>query len=42
MASAAVDQAIAALHGQKLDAFYAIDGSLVTKDNVASFPGWAE
>ena len=42
MASAAVEQAIRALHGEKLDAFYSIDGSLVTKDNVASFPGWTE
>ena len=42
MAIAAVEQAIRALKGEKLDAFFAIDGSLVTKDNVATFPGWAE
>jgi ribose transport system substrate-binding protein len=42
MAVAAVEQAIAALHGEKLEAFFSIDGSLVTKDNVASFPGWVE
>ncbi len=42
MAVAAVEQAIRALHGEKLEAFFSIDGSLVTKDNVATFPGWAE
>ncbi len=42
MAVAAVEQAIRALHGEKLEPFFSIDGSLVTKDNVASFPGWAE
>jgi ribose transport system substrate-binding protein len=42
MAIAAVEQAVRALHGEKLDAFFSIDGSLVTKDNVATFPGWAE
>ncbi len=42
MAVAAVEQAIRALHGEKLEPFLSIDGSLVTKDNVASFPGWAE
>ncbi len=42
MAVAAVEQAIRALHGEKLEPFFSIDGSLVTKDNVATFPGWAE
>jgi ribose transport system substrate-binding protein len=42
MAVAAIEQAERALRGEKLDAFYSIDGSLVTKDNVASYPGWAE
>lgn len=42
MAIAAVEQAVRALHGEKLEAFFAIDGTLVTKDNVATFPGWSE
>ena len=42
MAVAAIEQAERALRGEKLEAFYSIDGSLVTKDNVASYPGWAE
>jgi ribose transport system substrate-binding protein len=42
MAVAAIDQAERALRGEKLEAFYSIDGSLVTKENVASYPGWAE
>ncbi len=42
MAVAAVEQAIRALQGHKLEPFYPIDGALVTKDNVASYPGWAE
>lgn len=42
MAIAAIEQAERALRGEKLDAFHSIDGSLVTKDNVATYPGWAE
>jgi ribose transport system substrate-binding protein len=42
MAAAAVEQALLALKGEKLPAFFSIDGSLVTKENVASYPGWAE
>ena len=42
MAVAAVEQAIRALRGEKLEPFFSIDGSLVTKENVATFPGWAE
>jgi ribose transport system substrate-binding protein len=41
MAAAAVEQAVKALKGEKLEPFYAIDGSLVTRDNVACYPGWA-
>ena len=42
MAVAAVEQALKALEGEKLAPFYAIDGSLVTRDTLASYPGWAE
>jgi ribose transport system substrate-binding protein len=42
MATAAVEQALRALNGEKLQPFFPIAGSLVTSDNVASYPGWAE
>jgi len=42
MATAAVEQALRALNGEKLEPFFPIAGSLVTQENVASYPGWAE
>ena len=42
MATAAVEQAVRALNGEKLEPFFPIAGSLVTQENVASYPGWAE
>jgi ribose transport system substrate-binding protein len=42
MAKAAVEQAARAMQGEKLEPFHAIEGSLVSKDNVAQYPGWAE
>ncbi len=42
MAAAAVEQAILAMKGDKLPEFFPIEGSLITKDNLASYPGWSE
>jgi ribose transport system substrate-binding protein len=42
MAAAAVEQAILAMKGEKLKDFFPIEGSLITKDNMASYPGWSE
>lgn len=42
MATAALDQALRAMNGEKLPPFFPIAGSLVTRENVASYPGWAE
>jgi ribose transport system substrate-binding protein len=42
MATAALEQALRAMSGEKLPPFFPIPGSLVTRENVASYPGWAE
>jgi ribose transport system substrate-binding protein len=42
MAAAAVEQAVLAMKGEKLKEFFPIEGSLITKDNLASYPGWSE
>jgi hypothetical protein len=37
-----VEQAVLAMKGEKLKEFFPIEGTLITKDNLASYPGWSE